>query len=69
MLSQIHQQAKDFVSLTTDSKRKAFIQAQQNAFTQFSPSEKLEYLNAIKKGTEELLQTVVENANSQCIMV
>lgn len=67
MLFQIRQQAKDFANLTTDAERMAFIQAQQNAFTEFNPSEKLEHLNAIKKRTEEL-KVAVENARNQHVM-
>ena len=63
MLFQIRQQAKDFASLTTDAERKAFIQAQQNTFTQFSPSEKLEHLNAIKQRTEELKSIMGNNTS------
>ena len=63
MLFQIRQQAKDFAKLTTDTERMAFIQAQQDVFIQFSPSEKLEHLNAIKKRTEEL-KSIVENNTS-----
>ena len=64
MLFQIRQQAKDFANLTTDAERMAFIQAQQNAFTQFSPSEKMEHLDAIKNRTEEL-GNIIENAHNQ----
>ena len=63
MLSQIRQQAEDFAKLPTDSERMAFIQTQQNEFTQFSSSEKLKHLNAIKQRTEEL-KSIVENNNS-----
>jgi magnesium-transporting ATPase (P-type) len=49
MLSQIHQQAKDFASLTINSECKAFIQAQQNVFTQFSPSKKLRVFECYQK--------------------
>ena len=63
MLFQIRQQAKDFAKLTTDAERMAFIQAQQDVFTQLSPSEKLEHLNAIKQRTEEL-KNIVQNNTS-----
>ena len=68
MLFQIRQQAKDFAKLTTDAERIAFIQAQQDVFTQFSSSEKLEHLNAIKNRTEEL-KSIVENAHNHHVMV
>ena len=64
MLFQIRQQAKDFAKLTTDVERMAFIHTQQDVFTQFSPSEKLEHLNAIKQRIQEL-KSIVENTHNQ----
>ena len=68
MLSQIRQQAKDFVKLTTDAERTTFIKNQQNVFDNLSSSEKLEHLNAIKNRTEEL-KSIVENAHNHHVIV
>jgi hypothetical protein len=52
--SYIQQQAKDFANLTTDSNKKAFLNAQKEAFSLLSPEEKLEHFKAIQQRTEEL---------------
>jgi hypothetical protein len=56
--SQIRQQAKYFVNLTTNSDKKNFLKTQKEAFLLMSPEEKLEHFKAIQQRTEELKQKI-----------
>jgi hypothetical protein len=56
--SQIHQQAKDFANLTTNSDKKTFLKTQKETFLLMSPEEKLGHFKAIQQRTEELKQRI-----------